>query len=250
MSAAGSTLTHVTTPAPTGLFVSFEGGDGSGKTTQLRLLGDWVRAALGREVVLTREPGGTELGRTLRSAVLHGEHVDPRTEALLYATDRAHHVHSVVRPALARGAVVLTDRYLDSSVAYQGNGRDLGEEEVERLSLWATDGLLPDVTVLLDLDPATGLGRLSGEPDRLERAGDAFHRRTREAFLRRAAADPSGRWLVLDAARPVDEVQAAVRTRVAAALGSAVPAGSDDATGSDAAAITAAATGVSRGGGR
>ncbi len=205
--------------ARTGFFVSFEGGDGAGKTTQLRLLGAWVHDALGREVVLTREPGGTELGQMLRSAVLHGDHVDPRTEALLYATDRAHHVHSVVRPALERGAVVLTDRYLDSSVAYQGNGRDLGEEEVERLSLWAAGGLLPDLTVLLDLDPSAGLSRLTGAPDRLERAGDDFHRRTRQAFLRRAEHDPTGRWLVLDGARPVDDVQRDIRARVATALG-------------------------------
>lgn len=202
-----------------GLLVSFEGGDGAGKTTQLRLLGQWLRGVAGREVVLTREPGGTELGRTLRAAVLHGGHLDPRTEALLYATDRAHHVHALVRPALERGAVVLTDRYLDSSVAYQGNGRDLDEDEVERLSLWAAGGLLPDVTVLLDLDPADGLTRLTGEPDRLERAGAEFHRRTRAAFLRRAAGDPTGRWLVLDAARGVEEVQRDVRVRVAAALG-------------------------------
>ena len=172
-----------------------------------------MAAALGREVVPTREPGGTELGRLLRDAVLHGEHVDPRTEALLYATDRAHHVHTVVRPALERGAVVLTDRYLDSSVAYQGNGRDLGEDEVERLSLWAVHGLLPHLTVLLDLDPADGLARLTGAPDRLERAGDAFHRRTRDAFLRRAAADRTGRWLVLDAARPADDLRREMRAR-------------------------------------
>jgi dTMP kinase len=120
---------------------------------------------------------------------------------------------------------VLTDRYLDSSVAYQGNGRDLGESEVEQLSLWATRGLLPDLTVLLDLDPAAGLGRLSGNPDRLERAGDEFHRRTRRAFLDRAAADTTGRWLVLDAARPADEVQDAVRARVASVLGVEVAAG-------------------------
>jgi dTMP kinase len=213
----------VTTPPHPGFFVSFEGGDGVGKSTQLRLLGAWLGEAVGREVVLTREPGGTALGRTLREAVLHGEDVDPRTEALLYAADRAHHVHSVVRPALARGAVVLTDRYLDSSVAYQGNGRDLGEAEVEQLSLWAAAGLLPDLTVLLDLDPADGLARLTGDPDRLERAGDEFHRRTRRSFLDRAAADRTGRWLVLDAGRPVDEVQAAVRARVAAALGAGAP---------------------------
>lgn len=200
-----------------GLFVSFEGGDGAGKTTQSRLLGAWLEEH-GHEVVRTREPGGTELGRTLRAAVLHGDHVDARTEALLYATDRAHHVASVVRPALARGAVVVTDRYLDSSVAYQGTGRELGADEIERLNLWAVDGLLPSVTVLLDLDPAAMTARLTGEPDRLERAGDEFHRRTRAAFLERAAADP-GRWLVLDAARRVDELAAAVRARVALLLG-------------------------------
>src|SRR5690606_473899 len=119
------------------------------------------------------EPGGTELGAQLRQAVLHGEDLDPRTEALLYAADRAHHVATVVRPALARGAVVVTDRYLDSSVAYQAGGRELSESEVENLSLWATEGLLPDVTVLLDLDPVEAAGRLTGSPDRLERAGSA-----------------------------------------------------------------------------
>ena len=195
-----------------GLFVSLEGGDGAGKSTQARLLRDWLVAA-GREVVLTREPGGTPLGQVLRDAVLHGDHVDARTEALLYATDRAHHVASLVRPALARGAVVITDRYLDSSVAYQGSGRDLGADEVESLSLWATDGLLPALTVLLDLDPVVGQSRLTGAPDRLERAGDEFHRRTRAAFLARAEADP-GRWLVLDATLPAGDLAAAIRARV------------------------------------
>jgi dTMP kinase len=207
-----------------GLFVSFEGGDGVGKSTQVHRLGQWARS-LGREVVLTREPGGTELGLALRDALLHGDHVDPRAEALLYAADRAHHVASVVRPALERGAIVITDRYLDSSVAYQGFGRDLGADEVENLSLWATRGLLPALTVLLDLDPVVGRARLTGDPDRLERAGDAFHRRTREAFLARAAADPS-RWLVLDAARGAEEIAADIRARVApllAALDAVVP---------------------------
>jgi dTMP kinase len=203
-----------------GLFVSFEGGDGSGKSTQSGLLGEWL-TGLGLTVVLTREPGGTELGRVLRREVLHGGHLDARTEALIYAADRAHHVASLVRPALAAGSVVVTDRYLDSSVAYQGSGRDLGADEVEQLSLWATGGLLPAVTVLLDLDPVAGMARLRDrpdQPDRLESAGDDFHRRTREAFLARAAADP-GRWLVLDASRGVDDVAADVRARVAPLLG-------------------------------
>lgn len=194
------------------MFISFEGGDGVGKSTQLALLATWLEAR-GREVVRTREPGGTPLGVELRNAVLHGDHVGPRTEALLYATDRAHHVDTVVRPALERGADVLTDRYLDSSVAYQGDGRSLGAEEVERLSLWATDGLLPDLTVLLDLDPAVGLTRLTGAPDRLESAGADFHARTRQAFLDRAGADP-GRWLVVDASGSVEAIHAQVVARV------------------------------------
>lgn len=202
---------------PTGLFVSFEGGDGVGKSTQVSLLGHHL-AAVGREVVVTREPGGTPLGLELRQAILHGEDLDPRTEALLYAADRAHHVASLVRPALERGAVVLTDRYLDSSVAYQGTGRGLGADEVERLSLWAVRGLLPHVTVLLDLDPAVGLARLTGDPDRLESAGADFHRRTRDAFLARAAQDPA-RWLVLDASQPPEDVAAQVRERLAPLLG-------------------------------
>ncbi|GAA4627014.1 dTMP kinase [Cellulomonas oligotrophica] len=196
------------------MFVSFEGGDGVGKSTQVVLLARHLTAQ-GHEVVVTREPGGTPLGLELRQAVLHGDDLDPRTEALLYATDRAHHVASVVRPALARGASVVTDRYLDSSVAYQGTGRDLGADEVERLNLWAVDGLLPDLTVLLDLDPVVGLARLTGDPDRLESAGDEFHRRTRQAFLDRAAADP-GRWVVIDAAQAPDVVAAQVQQRLAA----------------------------------
>ena len=199
-----------------GAFISFEGGDGVGKSTQLQLLAAALRAA-GHEVVSTREPGGTALGLELRDAVLHGDHVSPRTEALLYATDRAHHVDTVVRPALRRGAVVLTDRYLDSSVAYQGDGRNLGAAEVERLSLWATDNLLPDLTVLLDLDPTVGLTRLTGSPDRLERAGADFHARTRQAFLDRAAAG-GDRWLVLDATASVESLAQAIGSRAAAVL--------------------------------
>jgi dTMP kinase len=217
------TLADVSPQPRPGFFLSFEGGEGVGKSTQARLLGAWLHDTLGREVVLTREPGGTALGVELRAAVLHGEDVDPRTEALLYATDRAHHVHSVIRPALARGAVVITDRYLDSSVAYQGDGRALGAEEVERLSLWATEGLVPALTVLLDLDPRIGLTRLTGDPDRLERAGEAFHARIRQAFLDRAAAEP-GRWLVLDASGTVEQIHAAVRPPVVAALGRTLPA--------------------------
>lgn len=199
-------------PALPGLFVSFEGGDGVGKSTQVGLLSDWL-VAHGREVVTTREPGGTPVGLELRATVMHSGHVSPRAEALIYAADRAHHVATVVRPALGRGAVVLTDRYLDSSVAYQGDGRDLGADDVERLSLWATEGLMPALTVLLDLDPRVGLGRIDREPDRLESAGLEFHERTRAAYLARAERDP-GRWLVLDAARPAEELHRAIVARV------------------------------------
>lgn len=214
MSDAAARVVAVNAP---GYFVSFEGGDGVGKSTQSRLLGQWLGELTGREVVLTREPGGTSLGKELRAAVLHGEDMDARTEALIYAADRAHHVASVVRPALARGAIVVTDRYLDSSVAYQAGGRELGADEVELISRWAVQDLMPDVTVLLDLDPAEAAHRMRREHDRLERAGLEFHRRTREAFLARAAAEPE-RWLVLDATAPVDDLQAQIRVDVAARL--------------------------------
>ncbi|MGO1511603.1 MAG: dTMP kinase [Actinomycetales bacterium] len=202
--------------ATTGTFVSLEGGDGAGKSTQVRLLADWL-ASTGREVVTTREPGGTALGREVRELILHGDHVDPRAEALLYAADRAHHVATLVRPALERGAVVVTDRYVDSSVAYQGAARDLGPQEVRELSTWATGGLVPDVTVLLDLDPAASAARFTGEPDRLERAGAGFHARVREEYLRIAAAEP-GRVVVVDAAGEPARVHARVRDAVSGRL--------------------------------
>jgi dTMP kinase len=212
-----------TPPAPAagrrpekGLFVTFEGGDGVGKTTQAALLEEWLTEA-GRTVVRTREPGGTEVGVLIRDIVLHhrGE-VSARAEALLYAADRAHHVQTLVRPALARGEVVIQDRYLDSSVAYQGAGRVLGRDEVRRLSLWATEGLLPDVTVLLDLDPSAARSRLDADDkpfDRLEAEEEHFHARVREEFLALAAAEPT-RFLVLDAALPAADLAAAVRARV------------------------------------
>lgn len=199
-----------------GLFVTFEGGDGVGKTTQSALLDEWLTAA-GRTVVRTREPGGTEVGVLIRDIVLHhrGE-VSPRAEALLYAADRANHIDTLVRPALERGDVVIQDRYLDSSVAYQGAGRVLGRDEVRDLSLWATEGLLPDVTVLLDLDPATARARLDADDkpfDRLEAEKEHFHARVREEFLALAAAEPQ-RFLVLDASLPAAELAAAVRERI------------------------------------
>ena len=204
-----------------GLFITFEGGDGAGKTTQASLLEAWLTD--GRHtVVRTREPGGTEVGTLIRDIVLHhrGE-VAPRAEALLYAADRAHHVETVVRPALERGDVVIQDRYLDSSIAYQGAGRVLGRDEVRDLSLWATAGLLPDLTVLLDLDPAVARTRLDADDkpfDRLEAERETFHVRVREEFLALAAAEPD-RFLVLDATLPAAELTATVRDRVAGLLG-------------------------------
>lgn len=196
-----------------GLFITFEGGDGAGKTTQAALLEQWVRTH-GRNVVRTREPGGTEVGLRIRDIVLHHRgHIDPRAEALLYAADRAHHIATHVRPAVARGDVVIQDRYLDSSVAYQGAGRVLDADDVRALSLWATDGLLPDLTVLLDLDPADARRRLDADDkpfDRLEAEKEEFHARVRDGFLALAAAEPQ-RFLVLDARAAPDELAAQVR---------------------------------------
>lgn len=201
-----------------GLWITFEGGDGSGKTTQAQLLEEWF-AQEGREVIRTREPGGSDVGVLIRDIVLHhrGE-IAPRAEALLYAADRAHHVATVVRPALARGEVVIQDRYLDSSVAYQGAGRVLDAGEVRGISLWAAEGALPDLTILLDLDPGLARERLDaeGKPyDRLEAEREEFHGRVREGFLALAAAEPE-RFLVLDATRPIAELAADIHARVAA----------------------------------
>jgi dTMP kinase len=199
--------------APTGGFVVFEGGDGVGKSTQVELLVRRLTGA-GHEVVTTFEPGATRLGALLRGVLLHGDagDVDARTEALLYAADKAEHLHQVVRPALARGAVVVCDRYVDSMVAYQGAGRVLDPAEVERVARWATEDLRPDLTVLLDLEPEQGLGGLS-EPDRLESAGLDFHDRARAFFLALADRDPE-HYLVLPARRSREELADAVAARV------------------------------------
>ena len=206
----------------TGSFITLEGGDGAGKTTQAALLTDWL-GAHGRTVVRTREPGGTDLGQRIREIVLHERgHVAPRAEALLYAADRAHHVETVVRPALARGEVVLQDRYVDSSVAYQGVARDLGAEQVRSVSDWAADGLVPDLTVLLDLDVTVGRARVAAARgdtfDRLESEAAAFHERVRRAFLDMAAAEPE-RFLVVDAAEDADVVQQRIRDAVGPLIG-------------------------------
>jgi len=201
-----------------GLFVVFEGGDGVGKSTQADLLVTWLTEG-GHRVVRTHEPGGSPLGPDIRRLLLStaGHPPSPRTEALLYAAERAEHVASVVRPALARGAVVVSDRYLDSSVAYQGVGRGLGAEHIREISRWATDGLLPDLTVLLDLSPTPALRRSTDPADRLEREPMDFHERVREAFLGLAREDPD-RYLVLDASRDRRDLHEQSRAAVDALL--------------------------------
>jgi dTMP kinase len=197
----------------TGVFVCFEGGDGSGKSTQSRALGAWLESE-GYVVRLTFEPGDTEVGRTLREIVLSpstGELSD-RTESLLYAADKAEHVHQVVQPALDRGEVVITDRYVDSMLAYQGAGRPLDVDEVEHVARWATHDLRPHLTVVLDLEPTAGLGRFE-ERDRIEGESVEFHERVRRAFLGFAESDPR-HYLVVDARLPVEEISTAVAERL------------------------------------
>lgn len=195
-----------------GLFISFEGGDACGKSTQISLL-EQALSGLGHSVVVTREPGGTELGNTLRNLIQHGPaDVDPRSEALMYAADRAYHVANLIRPALEAGQTVLCDRYLDSSVAYQGAARDLGITEIRDLSLWATQGLLPQVTVLLDADPTVLKARQEGvELDRLESEALPFHVAVREQYLQLAQAEPE-RFLVVDALGEVEQVRQRIWT--------------------------------------
>jgi dTMP kinase len=200
-----------------GVFVVFEGGDGAGKSTQIRLLRSVVERA-GRDAVVTREPGGTPIGEGIREVLLSrsSDAMGDRTEALLYAAARAQHVDEVIRPALEKGAVVLCDRYVDSSIVYQGRGRELGERAVADLNAWATGGLRPDLVVLLDVDPTEGLRRAAeqgGAPDRLEAAGVDFHRAVAAAYRRLAAEDPA-RYLVLDASRPVEQLHHEVRGAV------------------------------------
>nr|WP_296666237.1 dTMP kinase [Demequina sp.] len=213
-----------------GFWVVFEGADGVGKTTQIDLLAEYLRSTAGgsREVVTTREPGGTPLGVELRQAIMHGDHVAPRAEALLYAADRAHHIATKVRPALEAGAMVLQDRYLDSSVVYQGGARGLGEE-VERISLWATEGLLPDLTVVLDMEPDPA--RMSRDLDRVERETIAKAAQMREGFLVRVALDPA-RYAVVDAGRVVETVHGSVVAAVLEALAARTQRDADAAAGS------------------
>ena len=233
-----------------GLFISFEGVDGAGKTTQVERLRQYAES-LGRSVTVTREPGGTALGRAIRQMLLHGVPEDAesmrgaalaegaarnaaentenagiaaRAEALLFAADRAQHVAQVIRPALERDGIVITDRYLDSSLAYQAGGRELTVKAVRRLNLWASDALLPARTYLLDMDTDISHRRLTHSEDRMESAGAAFQHRTRQAFLELARKDPQ-RFKVIDAARPVDVVWQEIKADFDAVLADGMASG-------------------------
>ena len=207
--------TSTTTP---GLFVVFEGGDGVGKSTQVVELVSRLRTRR-IEPVVTRQPGGTPIGEKLRELLLDPGHPEltARTEALVYAADKAQHVEEVILPALAHGKVVVCDRYVDSMIAYQGAGRVLDLAEVEQVARWATGGLRPDLTVLLDIDPAEAVANIR-QQDRLEAAGLDFHRRAREHFLRLAGEDPE-RYLVLGARESRENIAEKVAEKVLALLG-------------------------------
>ena len=202
------------TGAPTkGIFIAFEGGEGTGKSTQSKLLASWLESE-GEKVVLTREPGGTKLGQGLRKILLANEtgSISPRAEALLYAADRANHVHEVIRPALAAGEVVITDRYFDSSIAYQGAGRVLSPSEIARISRWATESLFPTLTIVIDLPVEKSLARLKSR-DRLESEANEFHERVRQEFLQLARLDPE-RYFIVDGTKTIDQIHKAVANRV------------------------------------
>lgn len=195
-----------------GLFIVFEGGDGAGKSTQVALLRDAL-CREGRQVTVTRQPGGTPLGQQIRDLVLHGEHVTPRAEALLFAADKAHHVETLIGPALQRGDVVISDRYTDSSVAYQGAGRALGAQEVHDLNMWAVEDLVPDLTVVVDISAAEGRRRRGDVHDRLESEEDTFHEAIRQHFLAMARGNPQ-RYLVVDGTQPPEQIHAKVMGRL------------------------------------
>jgi dTMP kinase len=194
------------------MFLTFEGVDWSGKSTQAELLTAWLRGQ-SRTVLSTREPGGTPVGEAVRNVVLHGDEMTPWAEAALYAAARAEHVERALRPALERGEDVVCDRYIDSSVAYQGGARGLGIERVLELNLTVTRGLLPDRTFLVLLDPEEARRRGGGQPDRIEREGDAFMRAVDEAYRALAEASPE-RIVALDGARPAEEIAEEVREHV------------------------------------
>jgi dTMP kinase len=219
-------------PPRRGVLIAFEGGEGAGKTTQARLLAIWLREQ-GYDVLATHEPGATKMGMRLRALLLDTAHagLSPRAETLMYAADRAEHVESVISPALERGTVVVTDRYVDSSIAYQGRGRNQPVSEVAGLNKWATGGVEPDLTILLDLPPLAGLSRRTASADRLEAEPTDFHERVREGFLAQARQSPE-RYLVLDATRPSAQLSDEIKERVRDLLPDPVPSATEDSTGS------------------
>jgi dTMP kinase len=219
-----------TAEPPRGLFIAFEGGEGSGKTTQSRMLAIWLRDQ-GFDVEQTREPGATKVGMRLRAILLDSAHhgLSARAETMLYAADRAEHVEKVIRPALRRGAMVVCDRYVDSSLAYQGAGRALDKEDVARINEWATGGLVPDLTVLVDVPPEVGLARFASPADRIEAEPLEFHERVRREFRALAAAEPE-RYLVVDGTLPPEEIARQVQDRVREILPDPVPEDAEDAT--------------------
>lgn len=201
------------------MFITFEGVEGAGKTTQIQRLAARLREDGRQDVLVTREPGDGPLGQELRGLALHppmGIHVEPRAELLIMLADRAQHVGQVIAPHLESGGIVICDRYADSSAAYQGYGRGLDVTEIARLNAYATDGLMPDLTVLLDIDPAIGLAR-QRERSVMEEEALPFHLRIRAGFLA-LAADAPQRWLVLDAARPPDAVHQDIWAAVSSRL--------------------------------
>ncbi|MFD3687615.1 dTMP kinase [Nocardiopsis sp. NPDC058631] len=217
--------------AHSGAFIVVEGGEGAGKSTQVRELTVWLREQ-GFEAIGTRQPGATKLGMRLRGLLLDREnsHITPRAEVLLYTADKADHVAQEILPALRRGAVVISDRYVDSLLAYQGAGRDLSVDDIREISDWATQGLVPDLTVLLDVRPEEGLSRLGGPADRIEAESVEFHTRVRKGFLDLAKAD-ADRYLVLDAREPQDKITREIQRRVRSLLPDPVPSSAEAVTG-------------------
>ena len=196
-----------------GLFIVFEGGDGAGKTTQIEKLAQYLKTK-NKEVVVTREPGGTVMGKSIRDWLLEQTEVevDPKSEALLFAADRAHHMYTVIRPALAASKIVIGDRHIDSSVAYQGVARNLGIENIKNISLWAVDGILPELIFVLEIDVVVGQSRLNRK-DRLDRESKEFHEKVNKAYLTLAAQNPE-KYLVVNAQLPIEEIANQIQSRV------------------------------------
>lgn len=208
-----------TTSSTSGMFISFDGGEGSGKSTQIKKLHLWLEEKLGKEVICTREPGGTQLGDEIRSLLIDPKfkNYSPKAEALLYAASRAQHVHELIAPCLKRGTWVISDRFIDASLAYQGVGRNLGVHPIAKLNHWATDDLLPDLSVILDIDPKIGISRAKtrqgGQLDRLEQEKIEFHQKIRHYYKSRAEKDPE-HYLLINAELDENEIHELIKKKV------------------------------------